>query len=90
VESVRHVARVPFIEGGFTPGEVTAAASRGIAKLSRRMWAARPICERYWPSAFFRTSHEIFLCPASSWSLAACSRGRICPCSKTFIPAVLT
>jgi 2-dehydro-3-deoxyphosphogluconate aldolase / (4S)-4-hydroxy-2-oxoglutarate aldolase len=31
--AVREVARVPFIEGGFTPAEVAAAAGRGIAKL---------------------------------------------------------
>ena len=30
---MREVARIPFIEGGFTPAEVAAAAGRGIAKL---------------------------------------------------------
>jgi 2-dehydro-3-deoxyphosphogluconate aldolase / (4S)-4-hydroxy-2-oxoglutarate aldolase len=33
VRQVADAADVPFIEGGFTPAEVAAAASRGIAKL---------------------------------------------------------
>jgi 2-dehydro-3-deoxyphosphogluconate aldolase/(4S)-4-hydroxy-2-oxoglutarate aldolase len=31
--AVREVATVPFLEGGFTPGEVAAAAGHGVAKL---------------------------------------------------------
>jgi 2-dehydro-3-deoxyphosphogluconate aldolase/(4S)-4-hydroxy-2-oxoglutarate aldolase len=31
--AVREVAHVPFIEGGFTPAEIAAAAAHGIAKL---------------------------------------------------------